>query len=139
MALVGGGGAPNVGGGSAAGVGTSLNYIGNHVYANSGTVSVPTAVTTLLDGTTANNSYVLAGIQLGCINKVSDDFDMEIKINGEIVMGIQLDNTNQEYSYGMYPITLVIPPNSRIQLTLTNISQDVGRDWYAILTGRVYA
>ena len=139
MPLVGGGGAGNVGGGSAAGVGTSLNYIGNHVYANSGTISVPTAETTLIDGSTANNSYVLAGIQLGCIDKVSDDFDLSVKINGEIIMGIQLDNTNQEYSYGMYPITLVIPPNSRLEVTLTNISQDVGRDWYAILTGEVYA
>jgi len=133
-----GGGNP-VGGANPAGIGGSINYIGKHAYANSGTVSVPTAETTLIDATTANNSYLVAGIQLGCINKVSDDFDLEVKIDGETVMGIQLDNTNQEYSYGMYPITLIIPPSSRIQVTMTNISQDVGRDWYAILTGEVYA
>jgi len=140
MPLIGGGGAANTAGsGGTAGVGTSLNYIGNHVYANSGTVSVPTAVTTLIDGTTANDSYTVAGIQLGCIEKVSDDFDLAIKVNGEIIYGLQLDNTHQEFSYGMYPISLIIPPNSRIKVTLTNISQDVGRDWYAILTGEVYA
>ena len=36
MALVGGGGAGNIAGSNPAGTGTSLNHIGDHVYANSG-------------------------------------------------------------------------------------------------------
>ena len=139
MPLVGGGGSPNVAGSSAAGVGTSLNYIGNHVYANSGTVSVTDNETTLIDTTTASNSYILGGIQLGSIVKVSEDFDLQIKINGETIMGIQVDNSNHEYLYGMYPITLLIPPQSRLEVTLINVSSSTGRDWYAIMTGEVYA
>ena len=36
MALRGGGGAGNVAGGNPSGIGTSLNYVGDHVYAFSG-------------------------------------------------------------------------------------------------------
>jgi len=100
---------------------------------------VPTAETSLIDTTTGGNSYILADIQLACLDKVSDDFDLKIKINGEVVYGTQLDNTGyQEFLYGMAPIQLVIPPQTRVEVTLTNISQDVGREWFCILTGRVY-
>ena len=40
MALVGGGGAPNVAGSNPAGVGSSLNYVGNLVYAYSGDITL---------------------------------------------------------------------------------------------------
>ena len=133
-----GGGNP-VGGSNPVGIGQTLNYIGKHVYANSGLVVVDNATTTLLDSRTSSNSYILAGIQLGCINKVSEDFDVEIKIDGQTVMGIQIDNSNQEYLYGMYPIELIIPPDSRIQVTMINISSGTGRDWFLTLTGEVYA
>jgi len=134
-----GGGNP-VGGANPSGTSSNLQYIGDHVFVTSGSVSVPTAETALIDSTTAGNSYILADIQLACLDKVSDDFDLKIKINGEVVYGLQIDNTGyQQFLYGMSPIQLVIPPQSRIEVTLTNISQDVGREWFCILTGRVYA
>jgi len=139
MALIGGGGSGNVAGGNPSGTGGSLNYIGDHVYANSGSVSVPTAETSLIDTTTGGNSYILADIQLSSIDKVSDDFDLKIKINGEVVYGLQIDNTGyQAFLYGMSPIQLILPPQTRIEITLTNISQDVGREWFCTITGRVY-
>ena len=133
-----GGGNP-VGSTNTTGVGTSVNYIGKHVYANSGAVGVTDNETTLIDTTTAANSYILGGIQLGSIVKVSEDFDLQVKIDGETIMGIQLDNSNQEYFYGAYPIELIIPPQSRLEVTLINVSSSTSREWYAILTGEVYA
>jgi hypothetical protein len=140
MPLIGGGGAGNVAGGNPSGTSSNLQYIGDHVYATSGSISVPTAETSLIDATTAGNSYILADIQLSSIDKVSDDFDLRIKINGEVVYGLQIDNTGyQSFLYGMSPIQLIIAPQTRIEVTLTNISQDVGREWFCNLTGRVYA
>jgi len=133
-----GGGNP-VSGNNPSGIGQTLNYIGKHVYANSGLVSVAQSTTTLLKFSTASSSYILAGLQFGCINKVSEDFDLEIKIDGQTIMGIQIDNSNQEYFYGMYPIELIIPPSSVVEVTMFNISSDTGRDWFAIMTGEVYA
>ncbi len=67
MALIGGGGAGNVSGGAnPAGVGSSLTYIGDHCYANSGAITVEdsgNAGTTLLDFTTGN-AYIVAEIHM---------------------------------------------------------------------------
>ena len=52
MALVGGGGAGNVAGSNPAGVGTSINYIGNHAYAYAGALSASTSAETRLNFTT---------------------------------------------------------------------------------------
>ena len=59
MALVGGGGAPNVtGSGGTAGTGTGLNYLGNHAYANAGTADVSTSSTTRLNFSTGSEYIV---------------------------------------------------------------------------------
>ena len=71
--------------------------------------------------------------------EIFDDADLQVKIDGETIMGIQLDNSNQEYFYGAYPIELIIPPQSRLEVTLINVSSSTSREWYAILTGEVYA
>jgi len=133
-----GGGNP-VSSSNPAGIGQTLNYIGKHVYANSGIVGVTNAETTLLKFTSASGSYILGGLQFGCINKVSEDFDLEIKIDGQTIMGIQIDNSNQEYFYGMYPIEIIIPPSSVVEITMINISSGSARDWFTIMTGEVYA
>ena len=140
MALIGGGGAGNVAGSSnPSGVGTSLNYIGNHVYGNSGKVDVAAAEIALIDATTANNSYIVAKIQLGCLVATSDDYGLRIKIDGENVMAVRMSNIGQNYLYGDYPFHLLIPPSSRIEVTLANFASDTAREWYAILEGEVYA
>ena len=63
MALVGGGGAPNVAGSNPAGTSTSLNYVGKHAYAYSGDVSVSGSLTTMLEFTTAEQ-YVVGHYQI---------------------------------------------------------------------------
>ena len=87
MPLVGGGGAGNVGGGAPVGVGSSINYIGNHAYAFSGQVTSGTGTTiTMLDFTTASNSYITANIQFGFAgSRSNDDERVEIYADGALV------------------------------------------------------
>ena len=64
-----GGGNP-VGSTNPTGVGTSVNYIGKHVYANSGAVGVTDNETTLIDTTTAAAKVLAKGFRLGRIAKL---------------------------------------------------------------------
>ena len=64
MPIIGGGGAGNVAGGAnPTGPGNTLNYIGNHAYANSGTYEATTSSQTVLEFTTGNN-YIVGTLQL---------------------------------------------------------------------------
>jgi len=54
MALIGGGGAGNVGGGNPSGTGTGLNYLGNLVYAYSGPQDGANSYVTYLNFTTGS-------------------------------------------------------------------------------------
>ena len=65
MALVGGGGAPNVAGSNPAGTGTGLNYVGDHAYVSSGLIdSGTTTETTMVEFTTASESYIVGYFHL---------------------------------------------------------------------------
>tara|TARA_Y100001963_G_C6447701_1_gene294376 strand:- start:116 stop:523 length:408 start_codon:yes stop_codon:yes gene_type:complete len=133
-----GGGNPVVGS-NPTGVGTSINYIGKHAFANSGSVDVDDNETTMINGQAPNNSYVVANIQLGCLASTSDDFAVRIKIDGENVMAVRMANIGQNYLYGHYPFLVVIPPSSKLEVTLQNFASSTAREWYAALEGEVYA
>ena len=71
MALVGGGGAPNVAGSNPTGTGTGLNYIGDHAYAYSGEVdNNGSSATTALKFTTGNE-YVLGQMHFIILQKAA--------------------------------------------------------------------
>jgi hypothetical protein len=138
MALVGGGGAPNVvGGGAPAGVGTSLNFVGDHAYAYSGKITTTTAssaATTYLDFSTGNQYIVGTFHWLEAYTGNADRF-IDIQINGESVMAGQADDSaNQLYAQ---PIEILLPPYSRITVKYGIGGQTVDVTW--IMQGRVYA
>ena len=137
MPLVGGGGAPNVAGGNPSGTGTTLNYIGEHVYANSGAILVDQSNPTLLDFTTAGTHYIVADIQMGQESTSGDDMRYQITFNGEVVMGIFMVNPTDVQPF-QNPLRLIIPPLTRVQINADNLSSNTGRETYAVLTGRVY-
>tara|TARA_R100000687_G_scaffold18504_1_gene14995 strand:- start:104 stop:517 length:414 start_codon:yes stop_codon:yes gene_type:complete len=137
MALAGAG---NVSGGAnPSGTGSSINYIGDHVYAYSGVISVTNAATTMLQFNTASEGYILADIQMFCGDSETNDFDFALKINGETISNLQLDNTPQQYAYGNYPLQVILAPDSRVEIIMSNQSSSTGREWTISLTGRVYA
>ena len=92
MALVGGGGAPNVAGSNPAGTGTSLNYIGDHVYAYSGTFQSLNATATMLQFTTGSE-YIKG--QLVCNGAI--DFSTG-NIDSGVVTGFKISIDDQVVS-----------------------------------------
>ena len=131
-----GGGNP-VSGNNPTGLGTSLNYIGNHAYAYSGAINVENtadAGTTLLDFT-IGNSYIMAEIHL--FNQQAsalDDF-VKIFIDGQIIVNARYQNANELHQD--QPLVILIPPFSKFQVK-ASVSGSTGTEFSAVLTGRVY-
>jgi hypothetical protein len=137
MALIGGGGAGNVAGSNPSGTGSSINYVGEHAYANSGIVAVNNSETILLDFTT-QNSYILAKVQFNLLADTADDMFYRVKINSEVTNGY-LTQGAQQSTDSNNVIPLFIPPYSRIIMTATNAGSSTNRDNICVVVGRVYA
>ena len=91
MALVGGGGAPNVAGSNPTGTGTGLNYIGDHAYAYSGEVDNDgSSATTALKFTTGNE-YVLGQMHFIIYRKRHARRSLYTKNNDEAVYALSLN------------------------------------------------
>ena len=137
MPLVGGGGAPNVSGGNPSGTGKGLNYIGNHVSGTSGIIAVPNSETTLMEFTTASQSYIVAQIQILNASGNNDDMTYKVYLNNEII-GEWYFTTVANQPDPPTPYHLIIPGDSRVKVTALNNQSSSGRDHSATLTGRVY-
>ena len=140
MPLVGGGGAPNVSGGAnPSGTGSGLNYVGNHVYAMSGTVAADDNNRTLLDFTTGGSSYIVAELQIGSDSGSGDDFRYSVLFNNLSIMEIYAQRTDQGFPNFGIPFRFIIPAETRVTIKANNITTGTNRDTYATLVGRVYA
>lgn len=146
MALVGGGGAGyTAGAGGTTGTGKGLNYVGDdptYAFAYSGIFAVGSAgqdtPSTLLDFTTGNSFmtarlHVVRGYPTG---SVAHDYLWILKINGESVFEYY-DST--EAGYELPGTNIIIPGNSRIQVTAQNSTAATNNNVGVIITGRVYA
>ena len=137
MALVGGGGAPNVAGGNPAGTGTTLNYVSDFVYAHSGVIDVDNNETTLLDFTTSGSGVIEATFSFFYIENQTEDYLYQVKFNNEIILGYNVDSSK---AFQKDLVTkLVIPPETRVTVTATNVSNTNSREQTATIVGRVYA
>jgi len=137
MALIGGGGAGNVGGGNPSGTGTSVNYIGEHAYGYSGTVAVSNSDVNLLDFSTPSNSYIVGKVQFFGLTLSNDDIEHSVIINGEKVITVissQTVGTSEPDSW----IPVLLPPQSTIKITGKNAQSGTSINTAAIFVGRVY-
>jgi hypothetical protein len=96
MTLVGGGGAGYTAGSNPAGTGTTLNYIGDHVYAYSGTFQSTNASQTMLDFSTGSE-YIVGNLTLNAaIDFAQTDAGVgsafRISINGEVISLIKTES-----------------------------------------------
>jgi len=136
MALIGGGGAGNVAGGNPSGTGTSLNYIGDHCYAYSGSItpsSAGSAATTALLFTTANN-YVMSTINWTCKStSATVDQYFEIILNGEVIFDAQAED--DESATAQSPIELLLPPYTKVEI---KVGDPATNPFTVVLVGRVY-
>jgi hypothetical protein len=139
MALVGGGGAGNVGGGAnPSSTSSGLNYVGNHCYAYSGSIDITSQVQTMLNFTTGSE-YNVVKIQTGVKNSSgaqSDDIEIVIQLNGEVVMARMLSHNNE--SGLLEAIDLLIAPFTTVLITCDNIQGTTSTPTQVTITGRTY-
>ena len=138
MALVGGGGAGNVTGSNPAGTGSTLNYVGEFAYANSGVITTDGGnESTLLEFDTAG-SVIVGRTQFSYLSiNQSDDILFRIYFNGEIIAGVQYPHVNTGSHTNYFEI--IIPPYTNVKITGDNVESSTNRDLTAMVIGRVYA
>jgi hypothetical protein len=139
MPLVGGGGSPNVAGaGNPAGTGTSLNYIGNHAYAFSGSIPIGSTPVTMLSFNTSNE-YIVGQVQFSKNNNDGDDMQFQISFDGQVVMGLVDMVAPGGANYREQYVQLLIPPHTKVEITGDDLDGDNDRACLASFVGRVYA
>ena len=139
MPIIGGGGAGNVAGGATpTGTGNTLNYIGNHAYANSGTYEATTSSQTVLEFTTGNN-YIVGTLQLNSAIQFSN---------------VSLRQTAAKISYDSQTVALIvgsaedapvsqatdilIPPFTNVKIEVISAVDDSDNFVTVSIVGRVY-
>jgi hypothetical protein len=138
MPLIGGGGAGNVAGGNPTGIGTSINYIGNHAYGYSGSIDVNNTETTLLEFSTGQQ-YMISKIQFNYVSPDSDNIQYRVYINNEVVQTFQSDHANLTHVFPDSVLNILIANESRVKLTAQNVTSSSNRPQIVSLVGRIYA
>ena len=135
-----GGGNP-VSGNNPAGVSSNLNYIGKHAYAYSGSITLPAnSLTTMLNFSTANDSYVVGTFQLeGDFKQLGNDgINYQMLIDDQIVFDTDYSPSN-DAQYADSPTNILLPPNSKIEIKATHSQGGVNIDFQAMIVGEVHA
>ena len=131
-----GGGNP-VGSSNPAGIGSRLNYIGNHVYGYSGQVDITDSVTTCLQHTTGNE-YIVATITMDSKNTSGIDTVFDVKINNETILTTRVGDAYQPYPNWSKQSKIVIPPFSTFTFT-GQLTSSGTVDYNVKLVGRMYS
>tara|TARA_Y100000310_G_C20287003_1_gene625350 strand:- start:238 stop:654 length:417 start_codon:yes stop_codon:yes gene_type:complete len=138
MALVGGG----VGGASntvnPAGTGSTFNYIGNHVYMNTGRVDFDGTETTVAE-TTTGDAYIVGKLTCAVEADGSDDIRIRLYFNEEQIMGDISTSPPGTGNLAFNPLRVIIPPYTKVKITYDNEGSSATRTSLTMFTGRVYA
>jgi len=129
----GAGGAGNPTGGSFTGAAETLELIGNHCYAYSGTFNPTGAASTYLSFRTGNY-YVVGVVEINCdwAGTGGSNLSIEIYLNGvRIVFEREVAN---DYVPGDTEFKVIIPPYTEVQVDITGSTAPAN----ANITGRVY-
>ena len=139
MPIIGGGGAGNVAGGAnPTGTGNTLNYIGNHAYANSGTYEATTSSQTVLEFTTGNN-YIVGTLQLNSAIQFSNvslrQTDAKISYDSQTVALIVGSAEDAPVSQAT---DILIPPFTNVKIEVISAVDDSDNFVTVSIVGRVY-
>ena len=134
MAILGGAG--NVAGSNPGGTGASLNYVGTHAWAYSGTVAVSGSLTTMLEFDTTNQ-YIVATYQIhGTLSQIgASQVRINVIINGETITDTYWDSAQDNLN----PLenNILLPPYSNIKIELAQASGS-NKDMQLTLMGKVH-
>ena len=123
-----------------AGTGLGINYVGDHVYAYSGTFPATTSSQTTLEFTTGSKCILgrmvtNGGIQFTTAGGLKSAF--QISLNGEIVAVTQIDNQT-DHSPGPPTIPLVLPPYTHVKVEVDSDDNNANVFSTTMFTGKVY-
>jgi len=128
------------GGANPVGVGQSLNYIGDKAYAYSGEIQLgidgqgnPTTMLKFSVGST--NIDCKFAIQNG--SGSGDDMKYQIKFDGQIVAQVY-GGTSDVFNQFQFPLYLIIPAFTDVEVIGTNISSSNNREHTVTLVGQVF-
>ena len=135
MAPVGGG---NPVSGNPAGIGTTLNYIGNFCYGYSGQIAtVSTDEMTLLEFETGSE---LLKVQMSMVTYgvTAEDFQFKIRFNDQQINEIYFIDSFDSYTEDSRNFFYVIPPFTKVKITGQSVGGGAG-NLGAMLAGDIYA
>jgi|TARA_Y100000401_G_C8284523_1_gene205331 hypothetical protein len=140
MSLVGGGGSPNVAGANPAGVGTSLNYVGNRVYAYSGQLDDVSSYTTGLKFSTGSET-IHGMLQFDSMIQISniasgDVAVFKVLINSEAISISKLDG-GQEDMPATIELPVIIPPYTNVDIQYKGSADSTDFATFLRFTGKV--
>ena len=138
MALVGGGGAGNVTGSNPSGIGSTINYIGEHVYASSGIITIDNTETNLLKFTIASSQYVVATFYFNMIQAQGEQYLYKIYVNEQVINGYNAPGGSDTVTAADNPIKVLLAPNDEVRATAQNSQSTAARDQIVSMVGRVY-
>ena len=132
----GGGGGPIGSGNTFTGPAETLEFVGDHAYAYSGSQSIAGsgAETTLLEFRTGNH-YIVGHFQFAILQDTPNDFFNKVYLNDSLITGYLTTGAQTGTDANNY-VTFVIPPYSQVKATSTNI--DGTANGSVVFVGRVY-
>ena len=131
-----GGGNP-VSGSNPAGISSSINFVGDHCYAYSGSIQSAgggSADTTYLDFTMPNNTYAVGWLNISDLNAGSGERFVTIEIDSQKIANIKTDG-NPDF-LNNFPIPLLFPPGARITI---KCGINGGAEFAVTFRGRAYS
>tara|TARA_R100001530_G_C4262607_1_gene140907 strand:+ start:98 stop:532 length:435 start_codon:yes stop_codon:yes gene_type:complete len=144
MPLVGGGGAPNVSGGTnPAGIGNTLNIIGDYAYCYTGNHAANQTAVEAMKFTTGNYIFkgtlqANMGTQNAGVGTSTAVTIAQTELNGSIVSHIIAGNAGAD-SLTSVDQPLLLAPYTEVVVKLRSNEDEVTRFMTATLTGRIYA
>jgi len=119
---------------SIASTGKGIRYIGNHCYAYSGVIALPSSAETYLDFTTGSG-YIIAKIKISAdwSGLGGNELYIAFYINGEQIMFER--DTGNNYVPGNLEWPIFLPPRTHLEIKL---NASAAQEADVIFIGRVY-
>ena len=137
MALIAGAGNP-LGSGGTAGTGTTISYIGNHVYAYSGLFEFDNSAFKAGLSFTTGANYQVVKIYWTYPESSGDNILSQIYMNSELIFSQYHNNTRLDFTGPTLSVKILVPPYTKLEVGTLNGDANV-RDCLVTYTGRVYA
>jgi len=120
---------------SIASVGKGVRYIGNHLYAYSGSVTVGSGGAVDAIDFTSGGGYALINFFPAYNGNFSEDFLFTFKLNDLEIFSVLLNDQENQPFLG---VDILVPPFTLVNVEITPSGHTTNRSLAAVITGRVY-